>query len=168
MDINVSTAATLPSGDSAGLTYFVGSTNATGSAPSATTYFYLSNPGSFTVTGTVVVAAQSVFNDTPAQLVFASDRPTQLDFEYNVLNQAQPILAPNSSYRCTIFDGNTLVGSVTSTVNGSTSGGLTNANASCTGVYPNSAYGASGSGHAFVNLPATYNVGDVYTYIISH
>jgi hypothetical protein len=168
MDINVSTGLTLPNGDVTGVTYFVGSTNATGTAPSATTYFYYLNPGSFAVTGTVVVAAQSVFSDTPAHLAFASDRPTELDFEYSVMNQAQPILAPNSSYTCSIFDGSTLIGTATSTVNGSTSGGLTNANVSCTGVYPNNAYGASGFGHAFVNLPATYNVGDVYTWIVSH
>ncbi|MBD5603980.1 MAG: hypothetical protein IAI48_02650 [Candidatus Eremiobacteraeota bacterium] len=165
----MSTAVTLPSGDTFGINYFVGSTNATGTSPNTTAYYFLSNPGSFAVTGTVVGAVQSVFNDTPAVLAFSTDRLSELDVEYNVSNQAHPVLAPGSSYTCTIFDGKTLVGSATSTVGGSTSGGVTNANASCTGQYPDNYYpGDYGSGHAFVNFPATYNSGDVYTYIISH
>jgi hypothetical protein len=168
IDINLATGVTLPSGDTFGLVYFVGSTNATGTSPVATTYFFLSNPGSFPVTGRAVVALQSVFTDSPSVLAFATDRLTELDVEYNVVNEANPILAPGSSYTCTIFDGRTLIGSDVSTVGGSTTGGLANAYASCTGQYPDNSYPSNyGNGHAFVNLPATYNSGDVYTYIIS-
>jgi hypothetical protein len=165
MDINASMGVTLPSGDVVGLTYFMGSTNATSTSPTATTYFFLSNPGSFAVTGAVVAAAQGIFNETPAQVAFASDRESELYFTYDANNQAQPVLVPGTNFTCTIFDGNTLIGSATTVVGGSTnSGGF----AECTGVYPNGSGGASANGHAYVNLPATYNSGDVYTYIISH
>ncbi len=161
-------AATLPSGDQVGFTYFMGSTNATETAPTASTNFDLSNPGSFSVSGTVFAAAQAVFNDMPAQLALATDRESELYFVYNVINSTQPSLVPGATYTCTIFDGMTLIGSATTVVGGSTSGGVTNSFFACTGVYPAGSGGASANGHAYVNLPATYNSGDVYTYIISH
>jgi hypothetical protein len=164
MDINVDAAATLPSGDGLGVVYYIGSTNATGTAPTLSTYYFLSNPGSFVVTGTVVAATQVVFNDTPAQLAFATDRLSELSFDYNPISQA--VLAPGANFRCTLFDGMTLIGSATSTVDANGSGSTVE----CDAVYPDNYFGinGAGAGHADINLPATYNAGDVYTYIISH
>jgi hypothetical protein len=154
----------LPSGDVFGVTDFVGSTNATGTSPTLHVNFFFSNPGSFIVTGTVVAAAQVVFQDTPTQLAFATDRLSELSFGYDPATQA--VLAPGANFRCTIFDGMTLIGSATSTAEANGSGSTVE----CDGVYPDNYYGPNGSGppHADINYPATYNSGDVYTYIISH
>jgi hypothetical protein len=168
-DINVSTGATLPSGDSIGLTYYMDATNGTYTSPTLSTNFFLSNPGSFAVTGKAVAAAQAIFHETPTQVTFENDggAPTELDLVYNAMNATQQYLVPNSSFTCTIFDGSTRIGSATSTVGGTAGGGMSTAFALCAGVYPNNSYGSGGNGDAFVNLPATYNAGDVYTFIIS-
>jgi hypothetical protein len=145
-------------------------TNGTYTAPTLNTNFFLSNPNSFPVAGTAVAAAQAVLNETPAQVTFANDggAPTELYFAYNVTNATQQYLVPNSSFTCSIFDGKTFIGSATSTVGGTAGGGMTTAFALCAGVYPNGSFGAGGNGNAFVNLPATYNSSDTYTFIISH
>jgi hypothetical protein len=145
-------------------------TKGTYTPPTLTTNFFLSNPGSFAVAGTAVAAGQAAFSETPTQVTFANDggAPTELYFVYNVTNATQQYLVPNSSFTCSIFDGSTLIGTATSTVGGTAGGGMTTAFALCAGVYPNGSYGAGGNGDAFVNLPATYNSGDTYTFIISH
>ncbi len=144
-------------------------TNGTYSAPTLSTNYFLSNPGSFTVTGKVFAATQAVLTITPAQVTFENDggAATELYFAYNVVNSTQPSLVPGSNFTCTIFDGNTLIGSTSTVVGGSTSGGVTNSFAACAGVYPSNSGYVTGSGNAFVNLPVTYNSGDTYTFIIS-
>jgi len=169
-DINVSAGVTLPSGDTTGLAYYIDGTNATYTTPTLNANFFLSNPGSFAVTGTAVAATQAVLTITPLQVTLQNDggAPTELTFVYNAMNTTQQVLVPGSSFTCTIFDGKTLIGSATSTVGGTISGGTSTAFALCAGVYPANSYGTSGNGDAFVNLPVTYNAGDTYTYIISH
>jgi hypothetical protein len=159
----------LPSGDTIGLTYYIDATDGTYTSPSLSTNFFLSNPGSFAVTGKAVAVAQAIFHETPAQVTFQNDggAPTELYFVYNALNATQQYLVPKSSFTCTIFDGNTRIGSATSTVGGTAGGGMSTAFALCAGVYPNNSYGSGGNGDAFVNLPTAYNSGDLYTFIIS-
>ena len=144
-------------------------TNGTYTAPTLTTNYFLSNPGSFAVMGNVFAATQAVLNVTPAVVTFENDggAATELYFSYNVNNASQPSLVPGANFTCTIFDGNTLIGSNSSVVGGSTSGGVTNSFAQCAGVYPSNSGYTTGSGHAFVNLPSTYNSSDTYTFVIS-
>jgi hypothetical protein len=159
----------LPSGDTIGLEYYMDATNGTYSAPTLSTNFFLSNPGSFAVTGKVFAATQAVLNITPTQVTFENNggAPTELYFAYNVINSTNPSLTPGANFTCTIFDGNTLIGSTSTVVGGGTSNGVTNSFAGCAGVYPSTSGYVTGNGDAFVNLPATYNSGDTYTFIIS-
>ena len=132
--------------------------------------FYHSNPGSFSVNGSVLAAAQSFLNESPAQSSFDSSYQSKITYPISFLSgngYTPPVSGfdPNGNFTCSIYDGNNLIGYATAGVSSTTSNGTTTSTMNCIGQYP--AYETSTSGTAYVTFPSVYNSSDVYTFIIS-
>jgi hypothetical protein len=134
--------------------------NSAGNPVLASSY-YFTNPGTFAVSGTVFGAARTVLNDTPSAL---SAQQFYATFTFTEQSTA-PTFLPNTPFTCTAYDNGTLLGSASATTGGGTSGGTITATASCYIAYPSFAVASTA---AMIVLPsASFNAGDVYTFLLS-
>ena len=114
-----------------------------------------SNPGDYSVPGTVFAAAQVSFTVSPT--VFTAATVTlNLDYALDPHYDPPKALVPGTKFTCAIYGNSTLIGSASATI---PTGGFIG----CHGVYGTQLDDETGASIAEVPLPNTFDTSKTYT-----